>query len=126
MVESYGGEVHNQGWPEWDSIISGVEVSTVEFDEAGEDRAHALKGPSFELLQTCSIRGCALCENAHRVVLLVVILDGTLTILDLLDNSIFGRFIITSEDEQTLEAFTAQPKQWHINQFIFRGETWMQ
>ncbi len=102
MVERNGREVHNQGWPEWNSVITGIEVSAVEFDEARQDRAHTLKSPPFKFLQTVAIRGGSLRENAHRIILLVFILDGTLTILDLLDDSIFCLGIIPSEDEQTL------------------------
>lgn len=93
------GQEKNEAGPESDNIVGRHIVSLAEVEEAWDDSAHALKSTSFELLQHCAIRGCALSKNANRIVLLAVILDGTLTLLDLLYDSLFGLCIVSSEDK---------------------------
>ena len=104
----------NQERPEAHYLVCGHDIALAQLYIDRCDGTHCIKSTSLELKQCASIRGGALCKNADWIVLLVIVFDCTLSIGDLLDNSVTRRLVRASIDEEALEATTGSAEQGRI------------
>ena len=102
MVNAERRVEEDQHGEEGQDVVHGHEISIGDLCEDGLDRAHATKGSSLELEQMLTVRGGALREDHHRVVVYLVDLDLSLALFDLLDDALATSLISTSVDEEAL------------------------
>ena len=116
----------NQERPEAHNLVCRHHIALAQLYIDRSDGAHCIKSSSLELEQCTSVRGGALCKNADWIVLLVIVFDCTLSIGDLLDNSVTRRLVRASIDEEALEATTGSAEQGRILVVNRWSETWVQ
>ena len=116
-------QIHDQEGPKLDDFESGREGVAFDAGENGNDCSQGCECTAFEFEQGCAVRGRSFGKDADRVVLHTFNFNLSLAFLNLFDDLLPCVRILTSIDEETLEATCSFSQEWHIAYLLFGCET---